>query len=1193
MLIKNPPYDNNMNQGRDFLKYTLQKLAKEAKQLLQEYGSCVAESDDEDSDAMSMLKKDDGNGLVSIRSAKLNLKPIRLVKRLFTTQWHASTSAAGLPINIFIDRISPILLPNATPAQVQMATTRIDTDANGIIDWEELSAYLLINQYAADDNIESNDRFYQFAPKTTKSKDKKTPHPVHKDCIHKLVTTPDRYYTASIDGTVKVWNNSTQRFMSTLHNDSSVAKSRFISDLSYFHVSDRLAVFQIDRTITLYDNNGIIHKMYRGGSSNERFREITEAVTTVSQDGRRERVTTVTKKVEVISMEGLTYSPMCAEAATSSMHKRIFPQMTEPVFIGLEQGWIQLYNFKKDTGRESDSSLRVQQQWRPHSSWVTYIRQCDRLDSLITLSMDKWLHVYNLEKGEITQSLGGPHANLSTFSQKDAGILGIDYNEDLNLIATWGASNVHLWNPTMANPTKLIQKSPVVSVRFNPEERHAIVLTEDKLINIYDIRSARCLQQIVDKTHRYPDNKFSALEYDVHQSAIIACSNLPVVFSSQQASFRGPNPSATREGHTLPVLSSLYNTHYDHVITTDIKRVYIWDAKTGGKITSWSPGGRLMCAALDAGQRRLITGLSGGELVIWNYINGEQLKRCNNPNTFELTCIQHVEGSVSASAEGGAFVVAAGWSSQILLWSDVAGEFFTNLRQEINIGNHWGHIYSISYSQPNRLALGTTSGAVLVYDIAQVALLTILKADLPRPVSSFGNDESESSESEFSIFRKRMQQGLSSIVEQVVILSNSLILSLHGSSLVVLWRTALRESNEVVAAFTAAHSKSEEAFSMTTSSLAKGECYVGDSQGIVSVFNISEILDIAHGRPTATPLNSAPARRDNKASAEALRAALTVGRSSLVSGSTIVPSKRSSQTVVSIEEGFQVACSGPRVSLVACFRPHTAVVSSIVWLSRSNIIITSSADTNIVFSTTRGVILAKLGSNIGWPLKKHSEPEEEELCEEQSQSEPADTDSEQTSVHNHQWTQRVKEHVSSIDEASSVRIKNMMPDLKTPIAKRFLQPSNTKISRSGSGFGSPSEEGFASPPSATDEITLDTRLPHPPSADKKRATLHTSAMQVSTLVGSTPVPKQPKPPPPLDMASLRREELCSSGSPAYSVGSPASVRTRPQTARTKSADRIEEALHELKCKPRKEVIEITVTQERPITTGMYSFSITL
>eukprot|EP01064_Diplonema_japonicum_P030692 TRINITY_DN5289_c1_g1_i1.p1 TRINITY_DN5289_c1_g1~~TRINITY_DN5289_c1_g1_i1.p1 ORF type:complete len:1317 (+),score=268.98 TRINITY_DN5289_c1_g1_i1:90-4040(+) len=1160
-----------MDGGRHFLTSTLLELEAEAKRLfktLHSEGEEGVYDDTEDLSEVLQWKSGgdmDVGGLVCISTAKLDLGPIRQLKKLFQQKWSSAAIAVGMPEKIFTERIAPILLPGAQPSLYPTMTSRIDTDANGVIDWEEFSSYLLMNQQQAGEAMDGFDKQYTYKPAAKQ----KSSQSAHKEPIHKIICTADKYFTASLDGTVKVWNSSNQSYMTTMHNDGAVAKSRYISDLAYLNVSNRIGVFQIDRTVTLYDAaTTAIHKMYRGvepGSKycSERYREVHdgEGMLMLAEGGPpasdddwmklqakdqnpvqqkmfphigRNRLTTEPKRIEVLPMDGLQYSPMCAEVVTSSMQKRLFPHLSEPVLLGLEQGWVQLYNFRRESGRESDLSLRVQQQWRPHTSWVTKIKVCDRLDSLITLSMDQYLKVYNLEKSEEIQSLGGPNGACPTFGQKDAGILGFDYNEDVNIIATWGASTVLLWNPTMTNPTKLAQKTPVVSVKFNPDSGHALVLTEDKTLSVYDVRSSKCVQQIVDKVLRRPENKLSALEYDSKKGCIVAAANMPVAFQNQHSGGRLQNGrdksrGSDGQGHQKPIIAALFNSCYNHVVSADSHKVYVWDFATGNKVASWAPGGRITSLAFDTGQRRLLVSMPGGVLSVWNYINGEQLKKCSNTNTFELACLCHAEVVASAS-DGNAFIIAAGWSGKILLWIDAAGEFFVPLRQELHIGNNWGHVYSMSFNAPNRLALGTSSGAVVMYDLGQMTVYTVLKATPnAQRMSEVMHRQSavslERAEFEFSKFQTKMQEGLSHIVEQIVFAGNSSLLSLHGNGLVVVWRCGKSDTSEIVSAFHATHSPTEEAFVISVAP-EKGLVFIGDSGGVVSVF------DAAIALATKTLQTKQP-----RSASINLESTASNVFSFTVTHKTRKPSQKQQPTHQgTLENALRLAMTTQNVTVKACFKPHNAVLSSVIWVPGSEVLVTAAGDKEIKVSTSEGVPLAVVGA-AGWPLNPSK------INDEEAPGDPEIT------PEGHQWTRRV------VDISPALGIKTV-PTAQSPVIRRSMSPVRELVSRD--------EKEMT--PTAERECSFDTKLKF--TSKSYAPTVQMPQTQVKGIQLYEGSPKAPQPP----------TDRMLSASPAMSRG-------RPNTARALHTNAgINDALQEMRTKPRAEVTEVLVAQEKQVVT---------
>eukprot|EP01062_Namystynia_karyoxenos_P051956 TRINITY_DN4115_c0_g2_i1.p1 TRINITY_DN4115_c0_g2~~TRINITY_DN4115_c0_g2_i1.p1 ORF type:complete len:1960 (+),score=468.46 TRINITY_DN4115_c0_g2_i1:88-5880(+) len=893
-------------------------------------------------------------------------KPLRWIKALFSSRLNGWAGGVGVPDHDFAVHFAPLLGGDRGVAAGDEAArtracrelaTRIDTDANGLIDWEEFSSFLLSRRTGGGaDACELAGVLYTAHEANREQPHRSAPgtpaasHP-HKENAHRIVApracqSVDRYYTASRDGTVKVWSAQSLRYETTLHNDTTEERSGFIVDVACLPISNRVLVCQVDRTLTLYDAaSNALHRVYRGWltrsdtgyvpqtkpfleerqTREQKRKELIDNAAKLADDhgrqrepvredhshlGAGKRLNQWTRAVNVIPMEGMDNSPLCCEAVQPDHQRKLFPSLAEPLLCGLDQGFVHLYNMRgSGTGHTSqeEGCLRRSHCWRPHKGWVTHVTCCDRLDSIITSSTDEFLHVTSLEKGEKIQSLGGPGVLCSACTldgrPRHSAIYGFDYlSGDYGLIATHGASrSVMLWRPTMQNPVERLEhKCPVVAVRFNQQDSHCIVLTRDKLLSVYDLRTFRALDQIEDKQHRWPDNWLSALDFDERRRSILAVANTPIAHRSKiaideerSAALLGYSPAASPRrgagggdqphrgdrsvGHSEPVVAVLHNGRFGHLVTADARRVFVWDSVTGSKISGWSPSkeavqGGMTTVVFDSAKRRMLTASQQGQVAVWNYMTGEQLKEMRNPYSFELTCVQHLEVS-GITADVSAVLVACGWSQAVLFFVDSPGEFFVPLYKELRLNDDYGHVYSVAQAG-SRLAFGMQGGQSVIYDVSMMVIYAVLPAITgcggcpPTPTGSIAGSQGgvasrrqSSRRGSFGETYSDAQHGLSGIVEQLHMLSPCALVTLNGAGAVCIWRVGHKGTSEPLAAVRASFRAGDEAFTMCVAAGddrrigddGSGRLWIGDASGVVTLLLAGSAFAAAKEQVQAGP----------------------------------------------------------------------------------------------------------------------------------------------------------------------------------------------------------------------------------------------------------------------------------------------------------------------------------------------------
>ena len=1114
-----------MDHPPEGLSSVLHELERVARQLLQDPRILhTPKPPGVESDATTRSSIDEAAPLYKLPSSlegpqigeKLDLGPVKLLKTLFGKTWQGERRP-GVPYQIFSDNIAHILLPNAAPSVLKGVVCRIDSNANGTIDWEEVSPYLLMDHQSHETHEASLVPLYtESAAQSREARAMSHNHSLyaHKDSIHRMMMVGDRYFTASLDASIKMWSASNMSYLGTLHGNTAAARSRYISEMVNLPLSGRIAVFQIDRTVTLYDGASYnVHRLYQGLDTGgivrkaERFRDI---VNFDAGSSGRVGMTQNTKKIEVLPMEGLVHSPMCAAAATPSMQRKLFPGLSEPVFIGMELGYVQLFNFGKENGRESDHALKTLFQWRPHQSWVLGVRVCTRLDALVTMCIDQTLKIFNLEKAEDMQML-----SPATVPSVDFSLLGFDYSEDLNMIATWGASSVCLWNPTLSNPTKLRLKNPVAEVRFDADNGQAVVLTEgmpnhicfkktpssDKVVTIFDVRSSKALQQISVKPSICSDARFTSIEVDAKRHSIIVGASTPQRLLS-----------STSDDHDTggAIVAVLVNSTCDQIITADQHTVTVYDLHTGCRVAAWLAPKAISWLCFDQQQRRLILSFSGGSLAIFNTMNGDVLKKCGNTTgtSFDLSCLQHIEPTTQ---DREALIVGAGWSSRILLWGDVSGEFYADVKQEFTFQPSLGHVYSLSHFAPNRLAVGTSSGAVVVYDLGTpgTSFAVLKMAGITRRVSDppEGNEDTEIS---FAVFKRKTQAGLSNIVEQVAVLSPTLLCTLHGSALVVVWRCAKRDAAEPIAAFPASYTPGDEAYVMDVA-LEKELLIVGDASGCVSTFSLAGVVGN----------NTAPRKCDDAPHDEMQDRNSTKERR--------IRRKDKEDTTPTAESAISSACT-LNVRTVSCFRLDPSVITSLSWVTDAELLIILHSDKNPRIVTLCGVELATLSKPAGFPLPPPGSSGREGEGKVQLPSAE------------HQWSCRVrlmqKEHPRTGDSLQGVRGS----EEKTEVV--IVSSSPAVVATSGRGStafsGSSSRPHFVPPTHVRPRVPLHGGRAAVPPSSPRMLDPGGSPKEGRTMSGRVKAPVRPE--------RERERPLTARGVDGGGVRRPTTARP-PQTAR--------------------------------------------
>ena len=139
-------------------------------------------------------------------------------------------------------------------AKLRQLFTRIDANADGTVDWNEFSTYVLLeSQGTAEmrETLEGSEYVEQHPPDHGGNEPPPDPLAKHKDLVTRIVRLParDSYATTSRDGTVRIW--ATHRGL-TLQRKT-VVGTAYLTDCAHLPTSHRLAVACYNRCVKIFE----------------------------------------------------------------------------------------------------------------------------------------------------------------------------------------------------------------------------------------------------------------------------------------------------------------------------------------------------------------------------------------------------------------------------------------------------------------------------------------------------------------------------------------------------------------------------------------------------------------------------------------------------------------------------------------------------------------------------------------------------------------------------------------------------------------------------------------------------------------------------------------------------------------------------------------------------------------------------
>lgn len=569
---------------------------------------------------------------------------------------------------------------------------RIDTNSDGSIDWDEFVNFIILE----------NDNMSQMLAEHCEYVNPKIPDPTsshvvngHRDMITKLLiinstetSEPYKYFTASNDGTVKIWNGPNMAITTNIN-----VSSNWVTSISYLKDCERLAAGTTDRCISFYDLN----------RSND---SISKPVSQISD------LKGVPLTLDYLSLKGLLIS-------------------------GDDQGYLRLYTLKENwhvcnsklechkedlkkdqltqLSKNKDKPLKNSRtqysekvellETNIHSSWITKAAYIPDIEGILTSSLDSKVKHFDIERKKVK----------NTFQHHKKGVLNFVYCPELKLVASCGEERkIALWDPFSKTVAYLAgHNSAVIDLALNRDKNQLISLGTDKIVKVWDIRTFQCVQTIVDKTIYRPENRLTGLYFNPRINSLILTSKKINIWP-----FKAAEELPT--SHESTVTCVLFNKNFNCIISADEEStVHVWDINQNTllfKFMEAHNGNRITAMSLDSSGRRLITGSHDGSIKMWNFSNGQCLREFNyDHEPKEVSKMAFIGNDSSTKVQQ---IISVGWDKCLYIWPD-ENEPIVSWSKCLPTHGHTGHtddILSLTYCPKEKLIItGGQLGQVIAW----------------------------------------------------------------------------------------------------------------------------------------------------------------------------------------------------------------------------------------------------------------------------------------------------------------------------------------------------------------------------------------------------------------------------------------------------------------------------------------------
>ncbi|XP_075264568.1 cilia- and flagella-associated protein 337-like isoform X2 [Convolutriloba macropyga] len=390
--------------------------------------------------------------------------------------------------------------------------------------------------------------------------------------------------------------------------------------------------------------------------------------------------------------------------------------------------------------------------WQVHKDWVTDLKYFADINQVISSSNhDETALVIgctvgstdvnrelghggslSLKRNHLHQSKESPPALQRLSVDKlefrvYKGVKAFDFDKDKNIVVTGGMDRtIRMFNPYIpARPNGMLKghNAPVCLLSISSQDSRIYSVSTDKMIKVWDIQDQSCLITIRPKMHQIRGDLQSAYFSEAAKAIVIAADNkIALLQLKTRSAQQGEIPLSHREA----VMCCGYNKAFNHVVScSEASIVKVWDFKTGQQLFEFSRAHShpeigpvaITCMTFDETCRRLITGGRDGILKIWNYNNGNCLKKLVPREPKEVNSCIYVNINKTKK------VIAVGWDRRINLFLDSTGDDY---RAETAPEDPWpddktkGHkedILCVTMSRPNLLATSGYDGMVIIWNM--------------------------------------------------------------------------------------------------------------------------------------------------------------------------------------------------------------------------------------------------------------------------------------------------------------------------------------------------------------------------------------------------------------------------------------------------------------------------------------------
>lgn len=564
-----------------------------------------------------------------------------------------------LTVEEFVSMIKEVI-PVASSEVILELANKVDYECSGFISWSDLSTYLV-----------SQTTHHTFLS-NAKAEFSQIPEPLNcfMESMHQLVscycinTKRKLILTGGQEGSVRAWTLATLSYRGLLFSTDS-----WITGIHFSESGRHVFVTTMDKEVFILESSSFeVLRVYRGRGVDDSAKSLVyahDSTRTVTVGGipvlsrkllERQLVEAakLNEKSKPPPPEGAVTSASACEALNfdvlpltgegtgpyieRSMEECVLVGLIDPVtcsayncsmldeeciILGTTKGEIYFYILHN---RSNQKVILRHHLLNAHSARVNKMVLLYSMNALVSAGDDGIVVVTSMVNGQVIRTFQSNHQHHHT-AVRDFAIYS-----HFRLLVTTGPERFGLvWEFSQELPVAVLEahNSPCRCCMFSPKNSQVVTVGVDGSIFIFDMSGFHLAQKLE------PGFAYSPLLTTCSSSGSLLCfRRYPYHLRMKRLKASGVNEKY--KGHTAAVAYILYTEAFRQIVTVDVEfSVMTWSQETGTNLFTFMLNGysdsatvnssMLTCAALDAAQRRLITGYQNGVVVVWNVVNGQAI----------------------------------------------------------------------------------------------------------------------------------------------------------------------------------------------------------------------------------------------------------------------------------------------------------------------------------------------------------------------------------------------------------------------------------------------------------------------------------------------------------------------------------------------------------------------------------------